>query len=250
MEARKVATNRGWQWVGEGFNLYKMNPGIWILMILIYLAGLLVLSMIPVVGSPLASLLQPVLIAGLMLGCRDLLLGRKLTTAYLFAAFGEHAPQLVAIGGINFICQSVISWLAYNVASDQLKGILSGRVTVDSAVVFLQALNDSRLSIAIAVVLFSVLWMALQFAPALVLFNRISAIQSLKASYHACMLNIVPLSLYGIVLVGLFFVSVFVPIVGPILVFPLVYTTVYMAYTDIFPPQLQNAEPQAGSPTG
>lgn len=244
MEARKVETVRGWQWFAEGLRLYGKSPGNWILMSVLFLTGMIVVSIIPVVGYPLASLLAPVVVAGFMLGCRDLQLGRKLVVGHLFAGFGERAPQLVAVGGMSFISQTVIVRIMHATGGGKLVDILMGQVAVDNPDALAQAITEAGLSIVIGAALFAVLVMALQFAPALALFNRISAFESLKSSLQACLVNILPLSVYGAVLLGLTMVSVLAPFIGMIILTPLVFSTTYAAYLDIFPPSTPSAGEQ------
>ena len=98
MEARVVAAGRGWQWLVEGFGLFRKSPAMWIALT-VMLALLWVVSLlIPVLGPLLFNLLSPALFAGLMIGCRALESGKPLEIAHLFAGFRQHAAPLVTVG--------------------------------------------------------------------------------------------------------------------------------------------------------
>ena len=77
MNARNVAAGNGWQWIRGGFELFRLNPVIWIALFFIYLMLGMMLSLIPVVGPIVLNLLAPVFMAGFMLGCQALESGEE-----------------------------------------------------------------------------------------------------------------------------------------------------------------------------
>ena len=99
---KSVAAGRGLSWFGEGFEIFKLAPWIWILNVVVFFVILAVLSVIPVV-SILTSLLTPVFVAGLILGCRDLDVGNQLKISHVFAGFQNRAGPLIGLGAINLI---------------------------------------------------------------------------------------------------------------------------------------------------
>ena len=69
---RSVPAGRGWQWIIEGFLLFRKQPLVWIALIAIMLAIFWFSAMlVPPLGSLAASLLMPVFFAGLMMACRE-----------------------------------------------------------------------------------------------------------------------------------------------------------------------------------
>jgi len=65
MEAQKLAANRGWDWIKQGYALFMKAPLLWLVLLLICFLAVTVLSIIPIIGQPLASLLLPVILVGL-----------------------------------------------------------------------------------------------------------------------------------------------------------------------------------------
>src|SRR5690242_4686190 len=70
--ARSVDGGRGWEWIAEGFALFKKQPGTWILILIVFVVCAAVIHLVPVIGSLAGMLLTQVFMGGLMLGCRAL----------------------------------------------------------------------------------------------------------------------------------------------------------------------------------
>ncbi len=51
MNAMRVDAERGWRWIVEGWQLFARAPGIWIVLLLIYLGINMVLSLIPLLAA-------------------------------------------------------------------------------------------------------------------------------------------------------------------------------------------------------
>ncbi|HSS45901.1 MAG TPA: hypothetical protein VLL03_00585, partial [Burkholderiales bacterium] len=64
MEPRQVEAGRGWQWLVDGFALFRKNPLIWVVLCAILVAISYVLIKIPFLGIVL-NLILPVLVGGL-----------------------------------------------------------------------------------------------------------------------------------------------------------------------------------------
>jgi uncharacterized membrane protein len=78
------------------------------------------------------------------------------------------------------------------------------------------------------------IFMAFWFAPALVAISNMSPIDALAASFKGCLKNILPFLLYGIVFLVLFILGSIPLGLGLLVVLPLVFTSTYAAYRDIF----------------
>jgi uncharacterized membrane protein len=77
-------------------------------------------------------------------------------------------------------------------------------------------------------------FMAIWFAPALVVFDGKDAIEAMKQSFAGCLKNIVPFLIYGLVL---FVLSILASIplgLGWLLLGPVLAASVYTGYKDIF----------------
>jgi hypothetical protein len=61
-DGRTVPAGNGWAWLTAGWDLFKRNPGVWILIIIIFTAIQMVFSALPLVG--MVPLIWPLLLGG------------------------------------------------------------------------------------------------------------------------------------------------------------------------------------------
>jgi uncharacterized membrane protein len=76
--------------------------------------------------------------------------------------------------------------------------------------------------------------MAVWFAPSLVVLNDLGIGDALKASFAACLKNIVPFLVYGVIGFGLAIVATIPFGLGWLALGPTLAASVYTAYRDIF----------------
>src|SRR3989304_8182775 len=95
---RAVDAGRGWEWIAEGFALFKKQPGIWILILIVLIACSILISLVPIVGALANLLLMQVFMGGVMLGCRALDNGESFDVGYVFAGFKQGTSDLVVLG--------------------------------------------------------------------------------------------------------------------------------------------------------
>ena len=78
------------------------------------------------------------------------------------------------------------------------------------------------------------LLMALWFAPALVVFNKMPALEALKASFEACLKNAFPLGAFGLMLMLLAVFAALPAGLGVLVLFPVLIGANYASYRDVF----------------
>lgn len=235
MEARKVEFANGWLWIKQGYWLFKKSPVLWIVLAAVGTIGLLGISTIPLIGDPLATLLFPVLLAGYMLGCRAQEDDAELELPHLFAGFHTNTPQLITLGGISLISQMLILGVMMLTGGATLVSMLMSGKPVDNPEILAQAIVGAGIALTLGMGLFSVLLMAMQFAPMLIIFNKMSPVDAMKASLQACLRNIFPLCLYG-VLMSLFMMVASAPLMlGWLILLPVLIGSMYASYRNLFP---------------
>jgi uncharacterized membrane protein len=232
---RRVATGRGWSWIAEAFGLFRRNPLIWIALNLVLLLIALALGQIPVLGSYLIYLLTPLFLAGLMTAARDTERGGEIEIAHLFRGFTENASQLITVGGVYLVGNVIVAGVAIALGGAELQEVMraasEGGVQVEPRVA-----NKAVLAVLVSAALFVPLAMALWFAPALVMLDRVPALKALLLSTQACVANVLPFLLYGIVMSGLLFAALLPALLGLVLWVPIAMISAYTGYRDVFPP--------------
>ena len=78
------------------------------------------------------------------------------------------------------------------------------------------------------------IYMALWFAPALVVFHHLTPVEAMKTSFAACLKNIVPFLLYSVILLLLAMVASIPFGLGWLVLLPVIVASIYTAYRDIF----------------
>lgn len=241
MEPQHLAAGRGWQWIKQGYALFMKAPLLWIVLLMICFIAAVGLSAVPVVGEPLVSLLVPVVLAGLMVGCRALEHGEELELAHLFSGFRQHTSQLVTLGGIALVGQYLILGVMMMVGGAALVSILASGQPVENPEIIKQAISGAGIAILFGLALFSVLMMAMQFAPMLVYFNDATPVEAMKLSLRAFVNNIGAMLVYGVAILLLAILATIPMMLGLLVLIPIMFTSVYACYCDIFPVARESA---------
>jgi uncharacterized membrane protein len=231
---------QGMAWIGQGWSLFTRAPLIWIVNIVIVWAIFFGLSIIPLIGTYITYAIYGLLFAGLSLGAHAQHGGRPLQVEHAFAGFrAPHLMPLFVLGLLYMIVGVfilVITGILFNVmlgASGAVGALLSGN-TSELTGVFAGMGLRLLLVILIVMAISLPLIMAFWFAPALVALNGVSPINALGISFMACLKNFLPYLLFGLVFTVLFVIGI-IPIgLGLFVVMPLLYTSSYASYRDIF----------------
>ena len=227
-DGRTVPAGNGWTWLVSGWDLFKRNPGVWILIIIIFVAIQMVFSALPLVGMVASYILTPLLVGGIMSGCAALERGEALEVAHLFAGFRERTGSLVQVGLLYFAGVVAIGLLlGVFFGFGLVAGALTGRPPVAEmatlGLVFL-------LFFALVVPLLMAIW----FAPALVMLHDLKPVDALKASFTGCLKNIPAFLIYGIVGLVLAIVATIPLVLGWLILGPVAIASAYTGYRDIF----------------
>lgn len=235
MEAKQLAAAQGWSWIKQGYALFMKAPLLWVVLLIIAFVTAVALSHLPVLGEPLVSLLMPVVLVGLMSGARDLQRGEELELAHLFCGFQRHTSQLVTLGGIALVAQFAIFGVMLMVGGGTIVGILMNNAAPTDPTVMTQAIEGAGFAVLIGMVLFSVLMMAMQYAPMLVYFRDMPPVAAMKLSLRAFLGNVGAMLVYGATFIALAILATLPMMLGWLVLLPLTFTSMYISYCEIFP---------------
>jgi hypothetical protein len=223
--------SRGMGWISEGWQYFTATPGLLIGMFLTMVVLSIVLSFVPL----LSNLLAPYMMAGFMVVANRIHHGEEAEFADLFAGFKEKLVPLLLVGVLFLVGTLVVMVIAVIVmmilgGAGAIIGGGSGSEEAAAA-----ALGMGMLLAVLVALLFTLpLVMALWFAPALVMFNDLDAVEAMKLSFMGCLQNVLPFLLYGIVLFVLMILGMIPLFLGLLVVLPLMYTSTYAAYREIY----------------
>ena len=229
-----VVAGNGWQWIVDGWAVFKRQPGTWILITVVWFLILLVLALIPFIGGIANNLLFPAFLGGVLLGCREIEHGQPLEFGHLFAGFRDAFGKLVLVG---------VFYLVALIACVIVAALFGGLGVFTALRMFTGVGGASQMGLGglamaltglIVLALLVPVWMAMWFAPALIVFHDFDVTDALKASFAGCLKNVVPFLLYGVILFVLMIFASLPVLLGWLVLGPTVLGSVYASYRDIY----------------
>ena len=228
--SRVVPPGNAFDWLRQGWALFAANPGLWIGLAIVLLVIVLGVQIVPLVGTLAAHLLMPVLGAGLLLVCRKIDEGESVRIDDLFAGFKQNAGPLVMVGVLYMLAIFAIVVIVVVVGGGSVAGGLLSAQPAGLGVIFGGLMLSLLLSLALSVPVVMAVW----FAPALVFFNNMQPVEALKASFEACMKNVLAFLVYGLIVLVLAFFAALPVGLGFLVLIPVLAGSVYAAYRDVF----------------
>jgi hypothetical protein len=169
----------------------------------------------------------------MVVGCDALRRGQPLEFAHLFAGFSRNSGQLLLLGALYLVGALVALMIAFVPTIGLVGGMAAMGVGDPDAL-----LGSLGLPLLIGVLLWIALLlpvvMAIWFAPALIILNDLPAVEAIKASFRACLRNIVPFLVYSVVGLLLAVLATLPLLLGWLVLAPVLITSTYCAYRDIF----------------
>ncbi len=259
MQARRLPAIRGWNWIVEGFRLFRTNPALLTFLVFGYWLTLVFLNLVPILGVVLAPLCVPALSVGVMNGCRALERQAQNGFGLLFSGFRKNRNVLLVLGAAYLIGSLAVFAGSAMVDGGALLGIMmAGQQPPDD---LLQ--NDQlMLALQVTLILMVPLLMAFWFAPLLAAWEDMPAMKALFFSFIACARNWRPFVVYGL---GVAFISAILPgiVLGTVgalsaplvrmvavamslpLLFvfvPTLFASFYVSYRDVFVASVEPAD--------
>lgn len=247
MQARQVPVQRGWAWLQEGVLLWRRNPALLTFASFGYLLILVVVSSVPLIGQPIASLLMPVFSLGVLNTCRAIDEGRKSGPEILFSGFKTNLPALVTIGGIYLVGSILVLLLTSLLDGGTLMRLMTGAQELDPES---GAVPNFSFTLLVAITLSAPVVMAYWFAPILAGWWQVPAAKAMFFSFYACLQNWRPFLSYGIailifgallpgLLIGALgmavpFLSTVLVVLLPLVLVPVLFASFYINARDVF----------------
>jgi uncharacterized membrane protein len=233
LEGKACPSGAGVEWWTKAWPLFTAQMGTWIGVALITLIITIVALAIPLLGQIAFNIFWPVIAGGLMLGAREVDRGGSLTINHIFVGFSNQMGQLVLVGVITLVGMFVAFIVAKLITGVSIVTLLAGLGTGHAAL-GAAGLLGFAFALLIFLALILPIYMAVWFAPALVVFHGLPAMDAIKASFSGCLKNVVPFLLYGLIGFVLFVIATIPIMLGWLVLLPLLTTSVYVSYRDIY----------------
>ena len=165
----------------------------------------------------------------MMWGCQALVRNQDLEINHLFEGFKHNTSQLIAIGGIYMASLLFIAVIVVmTMDKDTVELLVKGQaLTPEQADAVLMPL-------LIAMLLVMPVLMAYWFAPILAGLHNLTALDAMKLSFAACLKNMLPFLLYGLIFMVLLILAIIPVGLGLVIVVPMMMTSLYSSYLDVF----------------
>ncbi len=258
LPASRLPAARGWRWIVEGWRLFVRKPLTWIVFTAITWLFVRV-SSVHLILIASASVLLPVILGGWSQACRAAEEGRSVPVNALFGGFRERFRDLSAIGAVNLMGNVVLLLVLFALVGDLFAQAVTQPESLSSEQ--MQELQ-SRMSLALVLILALgiPLGAAVWFAPLLVALDGLTTPEALRSSMRGIARNALAFTVYTSLLAIcawlLFSVGVAIGLAPPSAIefafwclMPVLVTSVYAAYRDIFRAPSEPAPSEETPPT-
>jgi uncharacterized membrane protein len=237
--AARVGASRGLSWISEGWTLFKAAPVMWIVALLILFGVQMVLGLIPILGSLVSIVIGPFFMAGMLAFAHGIAQGEDADLGKLFIGLQQKTGALIAVALVYFL---IILGLIV-VFGIGVFVMLGGAAALSAASP--EAMVSSLLAgggvmgfVLLLLVFFAVAMLvaaAYWYAPGLVLYTDLGAVDAMKESFRACLANWVAFLVYGFVGLLVILGGMLALVIGFFLVsLPLLMASYYISFRDLF----------------
>ena len=240
---RGVSVGQAVGWIGEGWRLFARSPVMWIIAIIILFVIAFAMGLVPIIGQVAFQVLSPVFSAGFVVAARAIEKGGEFELDHLFAGFRRQFGPLAMVGAIFLVLGLVVLlvlgvFFGFSIVGAFMAGDPEQMWTAVAASSLALVLG-----VLVCLALFIPILAAYWFAPPLVMMHGMRPVEAMKASFSGSLRNIVPLIVYGIVMMVLGIVAMIPFGLGMFVWVPLLITSSYAAYRSIFTAERAAAPP-------
>jgi hypothetical protein len=228
-EPVSCGADAGWNWIKEGFALFRKSMALWMGMVVVYMLLMAILSFVPFINIIL-GIIAPVFTGGFMVACFRSDKEGSFEFSDMFAGFKNQTGPLFTLGliyiGMVILISMVMGILLISFGAEEM---FAGDPES------LEGLGAGIMIVALlAMALFIPLAMGMWFSPALIIFHKMGPWTAFMTSLRGCLKNVLPFLIYGIILF-VFGVLAAIPFgLGYLILVPVVIGSIYTGYRDIF----------------
>ena len=206
----------GWQWLGTGFARYRRNPVLLMFWVMSYWTSLGLLGLVPVAGDILVAALAPVLMIGVLAGCRALDQETMPPFTVLFSGFGTRLQPLMGLGVLHFLLTLGVLTLTALADGGVLLQYMARGTLGAPEMAMPDAAQWSLLGLLLALLVYVPVMLAFAYAPLLVAWRGFgltkalffSLVGSLRA-WRALFGFLMAIAAYGVLLPSLIMMTLF-----------------------------------------
>ena len=234
LPGRSLPAGEGVAWIAEGWRIFKAAPLMWIISLVVVCVAFVLLGLVPGVGALAAYFLKVIFFAGFMVGCREVERTGAFDLEDLLAGFRKNVAGLLIVGAVTLVCLFVILFITILFMTITIGVQILVQDPRDLYAVIAASGLYALIGLLLMLALITPLAMAYWFAPALIVLNGLGAFAAMKASFMACLRNIVPFLIYSVLMTLLAFAAALPVFLGFLVWIPVAIASTYAAYRAIF----------------
>ena len=221
---------RGAGWIAEAFKLFRQAPLAWIALCSAWLVITLALLLVPLVGQAMSSFLQPVFFASFAIAAYKQAAGERVLMADLFAGFRRNLRAQVNLGVLILVAVLAIVFAA-GLLGLPVSGPVGESASFDE---WAESFRGKEWLLAGTILAIVLVKSAVWFAPPLIAFHGMGAIEAIRWSIYAAIANFGAMIVYGAILFAIFFVAAVPAWLGLIVAIPVMAISSYTGYREVF----------------
>lgn len=221
------------EWMKTGYRLFTPAAVPWMGMSAAFFLAAFGIGLVPMLGPLALELLSPFLVAAYMAAAQAAERGEPTGLIHVGAGFYRGRNALLVIGVVYLVAHLVVGQVMTLIGGDAVERLLtlSAHPQEMDPDEMRAVLDQAMPALLTGTVLFTPLFIATWFAPALALFEDFPAGKAMFWSLWACLVNWRPMLLYGLLLSLLGMVALIIPFgLGLLLFMPMAMTSTYAAY--------------------
>lgn len=234
MQTNSVGAAMGWGWIKCGWNLFTRDFVTWFMMLLALIVITIGLNFIPFLGPIAMTIIMPVLMGGYMYAARELDSGNSISIGSLFQGFTDkpHMSKLLILGVMYIAVEILLFLAAFAMFGGTAIMNMDNGGQIDPASIPMS--TGTAIGMLLVMLGGIAITMGFLFAPALIMLDNFAPVDAIKTSFSACLSNILPMLVLGLILTVLAFLSIVVMGLGFLVLIPVSIVAVYCAYRSIF----------------
>lgn len=243
---RRLESERGIAWITESWAVFRRDPGLWILIVIVSFIASITVGKIPLIGMLVSQVLSSLVLGGMTLVAMKLRRGegvwlgdfiavlwhRGIVTLVLVSLIGAALTALVA--------QGVVLYYMDGGGRELLEQVQNG----GSSLALVSMFTGGVLLLALLLVPVSaMLW----FAVPLALLRGLGVRDTLQASCAGVFANAMPLLAYGVASLLLLIAGTLAALLGLLVALPMLGISMLLSFEDVFPEPADGSQ-GSGSP--
>lgn len=233
-EPRVVPPDAPFQWLRQGWAVFAADPGQWLAMSVLLLVVFFALQIVPLIGSLVAVLLLPALLAGLLHAVQRLGDEGRFELADFLAGFQRNSGPLVMLGLLLMAGWALILLVVAVVAGGGVAGGVLAGIAGQPGMGMGIGMAGFFLAFVLKLLLGIPLLLATWFAPALIYFNGMAPLAALQASFAASLKNWLAMIVFALLALVLAFFAALPLGLGFLVLIPVLIGALHASHKDIF----------------